>query len=409
MCSGPASRLWQKARAWCSSIDVALLQSGLLTLKWTSYFVDDDVGVTSLIAGECKYTHVSQFLRNPFRMIVVVMEECGRGVGESVYLRAALQDGYPILRTLQAFLLEQDFACALEVEPLLLSERQTPMAHLNGQVAIVEANVAKRILWEGTRDLNQAPRRRRQRPADDRLARGEGAGGGAEPQGAQDSGGESGQEQEEEEEEEEEEEDLLNILLRSLHSQQQAGAGLDNRGDLPAATSSSSSSSSASSSSSTSSSSSSSSSDSNSEPGAPADEPAAMEVVAESPRERRVGVNAGDRQQHDKLQVLFNNRPCGYLKINPSLQNMFATCMAHPDCVKSQTLHHSARRSGRPIGYLAAWLQASSSCASKAEHMRHVPPRDKRRSARASAKQEWNSEPFFQAEADPDGSASEPA
>ena len=162
VCSGFAARLWRKARAWIASLNATQLQSGGVVLKWSSFFVDAHEGVTDISAGSAKYTQVALYLRNPFRLILVELQEHGVASAGRPLLKAFLHKSSPRLATFQEWLLSLDPTLAWNVEAKQLSRRCTPVARLNGEVVIDDMDVLLHRLWQGTLDL-QPPRRARRR------------------------------------------------------------------------------------------------------------------------------------------------------------------------------------------------------------------------------------------------------
>ena len=105
---------------------------------------------------------------------------------------------------------------------------------------------------------------------------------------------------------------------------------------------------------------------------------------------------------------------CGFVKHNPALGNLHATCEAHASerCIKTRTLAHNPakRGTGRPLGFLCGWLADAARFPDKESHMKHCPELLTRQQARQRAKREWNAEAFFNLEHvadDEDGSEPE--
>ena len=119
-------------------------------------------------------------------------------------------------------------------------------------------------------------------------------------------------------------------------------------------------------------------------------------------RRRRPATVEDERQQHDSLCVrkVRGGAAKGFIKEQPNKTSFYATCYRHTNCVKTRTYATSNRiGSGRPLGYLAAWIWLGEQYSSKKDHMAACPDYDTRLEARRLLLQEFNVEMFTDKEA----------
>ena len=438
VCSEQPKHIWTKFKAFLSQIDMAKLQAGCVLVRWQSYFVDDDdtgaEGVGHGLPGAEYYTHLSFHMVKPFRLVMVQMELQEPDVplepGQARAFRTKVHDEMPTIFLLQEWICALDYTLCWDVFPLELSDRCSPQPSTNTQVAVVGEATRARV-WPGVEAALRKKRRRA--PLHETLAR--------EPRTASSTmstqapsaqqssdpsssapavsarAGVSDSDMEVDEDIAEEAEHLLQEMADARMNMEAAASSHISH----AATNN------------TCSSESTNSDDSDSdvileqtlpepetqpplvgEPqGAVADPeqdaPAPDGLVGEGEAERAA------RRSHEKLFMMkkagSTTEHHGFLKVNPSLNNMFASCAVHEDCVRTRTLNRTGRRGGkgRPVGALGAWLIAQESFTCKEAHMRFKPSFLQRQEARQRLAQQHNYPGFKEAEhPKEDRSSSEP-
>ena len=414
ICAGEPNHIWMKVKAALRGTSQTQLQSGHLVLKWQSFFLDDEETLSLAgtvghgVPGCGYYTHLSFHMASPFRLVLVEMEAVdGDEVlqtkpGDRHRLHACIDHGSPKVFLLQEWIGRLDYSLAWDVSLLELSSRCMPVATIATQTVTVLDSEAR--VWPGAL---AAEKQKKRRPIHELLARpprGPGststqpvsqsaessAVGAANLPVAESDDGEGGVSADSE--------DDAKSLLQELADVSLAG---------PRASSTTINE--------TSGSSSSSDSDveihfeASNEVETQFEPSTAQEAAAPQAAEPQEVAEAGEavqahdaRRAHDKLLMRradSTQQPYGFLKVNPSLNNMFAQCWLHADCVRTKTLNRTGRRGrGRPVGMLGAWLAGQATCATKVEHMKFQPSREQRCQAREQLRREPNAAPFFAAE-----------
>ena len=117
-----------------------------------------------------------------------------------------------------------------------------------------------------------------------------------------------------------------------------------------------------------------------------------------APRQDAARDPEAERQRHESLVVrrIAGGPNIGLIRHQPQARSFFALCPRHPGCIKTRTYNEGRHPgSGRPLGYLAAWLRVAEEHGEKSTHMAAKPAHSVRVAARAQLAAEWNSEMFM--------------
>eukprot|EP00971_Amphidinium_carterae_P009060 179020-Amphidinium_carterae.2 len=115
-------------------------------------------------------------------------------------------------------------------------------------------------------------------------------------------------------------------------------------------------------------------------------------------------VRARRREATEGIRVLSDDgRLRAHIRINASLDNFYAVCSTHVECVKTRTYKEGRQRgSGRPLGFLAAWAREANNYPDKVSHMTACrPDYESRLQARVMLEREPNAAGFFALERPP--------
>ena len=180
VCKGPLKVMFQRVRAWIGDFDFEDLQSGHLVIVWKQSLpiipgisVQED-SLEKAVASEMtlgtRYTHLSYHARKPFTCVLWPLLAKGAdeqgSPGTCLEVEPEMLDGSPHFQSLQLYLQGLDDQCVWEISAARLLRRQVVVPHVS-KIRITVTSEKQRKLWSAFSEQNKTKRGKASRSQQD--------------------------------------------------------------------------------------------------------------------------------------------------------------------------------------------------------------------------------------------------